>query len=32
VMKAKESAAGRCISELDIEEDQIEEYIVRWVR
>jgi hypothetical protein len=31
-MKAKKSAAGRCISELDIEEDQIEEYIVRWVR
>jgi len=32
VMKAKKSATGRCISELDIEEDQIEEYIVRWVR
>ena len=32
VIKAKKSAAGRCISELDVQEADIEEYIVRWVR
>ncbi|OTG64289.1 YcgN family cysteine cluster protein [Acinetobacter silvestris] len=32
VMKAKKSAAGRCISEVDINEDDIEDYVVRWVR
>ena len=32
VQKAKKSAAGRCISETEINQDDIEEYIVRWVR
>lgn len=32
VIEARKSAAGRCISELDIDEDEIEDYIVRWVR
>ncbi|OTG85077.1 YcgN family cysteine cluster protein [Acinetobacter sp. ANC 4648] len=32
VIKAKKSAAGRCISEVDINEDDIEDYVVRWVR
>ena len=32
VIKAKKSAAGRCISEVDIHEDEIDDYIVRWVR
>lgn len=32
VVHAKKSAAGRCISETDIHEDDIDEYIVRWVR
>jgi uncharacterized protein len=32
VIKARKSAAGRCVSELDIHEDDIEDYIVRWVR
>ncbi len=32
VIKVKKSAAGRCISELDIDAEQIEDYIVRWVR
>lgn len=32
VIKARKSVAGRCISELDIDEDEIDEYIVRWVR
>ncbi|WP_121974628.1 YcgN family cysteine cluster protein [Acinetobacter stercoris] len=32
VMKAKKSAAGRCISETEINEEDIDEYIVRWVR
>lgn len=31
MIAAKKSAAGRCLSELDIDEDQIEDYIVRWV-
>lgn len=29
---AKKSAAKRCISEKDINPDDIEEYVVRWVR
>lgn len=32
VQKAKKSAAGRCISETEINQDDIEDYIVRWVR
>lgn len=32
VIKAKKSVAGRCISELEINEDDIEDYVVRWVR
>lgn len=32
VREARKSAAGRCISELDIDADDIEEYVVRWVR
>ena len=32
VIQAKKSAAGRCISEVDIKEEDIEDYVVRWVR
>lgn len=32
MIKARKSAAGRCISESDVDEDDIEDYIVRWVR
>lgn len=32
VIKAKKSVAGRCLSEKDINEDDIEDYIIRWVR
>ncbi len=32
VIHAKKSVAGRCISEADIDPDEIDEYIVRWVR
>ncbi|MHA3080648.1 YcgN family cysteine cluster protein [Acinetobacter sp. ANC 3791] len=32
VIKAKKSVAGRCISEESVSEDDIDEYIVRWVR
>ena len=32
VITAKKTAAGRCISELEIDPEEIEEYIVRWVR
>lgn len=32
VISARKSAAGRCISEENINEDDIDEYIVRWVR
>ena len=32
ILQARKSAAGRCLSETDIHEDEIEEYIVRWVR
>lgn len=32
VIKAKKSAAGRCLSEVYVSEDDIEDYIVRWVR
>ncbi|TCB76663.1 YcgN family cysteine cluster protein [Acinetobacter sp. ANC 4173] len=32
VIKARKSAAGRCISEIEVDEEQIDEYIVRWVR
>lgn len=32
VIRAKKSAAGRCISESEIDEEQIEDYVVRWVR
>ncbi|MFV5614943.1 hypothetical protein VXQ97_21140, partial [Acinetobacter baumannii] len=26
------SVAGRCIPETDVHEDDIEDYVVRWVR
>ena len=32
VIKARKSAAGRCVSETAVNEDEIEDYIVRWVR
>ena len=32
VIQAKKSAAGRCISEVDVKEEDIEDYVVRWVR
>lgn len=32
VIQARKSAAGRCLSEVDVAEDELEEYIVRWVR
>ncbi|NHB59108.1 YcgN family cysteine cluster protein [Acinetobacter sp. 194] len=32
VMHARKSAAGRCISEIHVDEDDIDEYVVRWVR
>ena len=32
IIKAKKSAAGRCISETEVDEEEIDEYIVRWVR
>lgn len=32
IRKARKSAAGRCVSEDDVNEDDIEDYIVRWVR
>lgn len=32
IVQARKSAAGRCISEDDIDEDDIDEYVVRWVR
>ena len=32
MIKARKSAAGRCISEVEVQEDDIEDYIVRWVR
>lgn len=32
MIQARKSAAGRCLSESDIHEDDIEDYIVRWVR
>lgn len=32
VIKARKSAAGRCISETEVDEEQIDEYIVRWIR
>ncbi|WP_353170462.1 YcgN family cysteine cluster protein [Acinetobacter rudis] len=32
VIRAKKSVAGRCISEQDINQEEIDEYIVRWVR
>ncbi|WP_216936639.1 MULTISPECIES: YcgN family cysteine cluster protein [unclassified Acinetobacter] len=32
VIQARKSAAGRCLSEADIHEEDIEDYIVRWVR
>lgn len=32
VIKAGKSAAGRCISETEVDEDDIEDHIVRWVR
>lgn len=32
ILKAKKSAAKRCISETDIDADDIEDYVVRWVR
>lgn len=32
VIQARKSVAGRCISELEVNEEQIEDYIIRWVR
>ena len=32
ILKAKKSAAGRCISENEVDPEQIEDYVVRWVR
>ena len=32
MLNARKSAAGRCISETQVSEDEIEDYIVRWVR
>ena len=32
VIAARKSAAGRCISEQEIDPEEIDEYIVRWVR
>lgn len=32
ILKAKKSAAGRCINEKTVNQDDIEDYIVRWVR
>ena len=32
IIQAKRSAAGRCISEVEVDEEQIEDYIVRWIR
>ncbi|ENV14095.1 YcgN family cysteine cluster protein [Acinetobacter schindleri] len=32
VIKARKSAAGRCLSELEVDEDEMEDHIVRWVR
>lgn len=32
VRQARKSAAGRCVSEKDINEADIEEYVIRWVR
>ncbi len=32
IIQAKKSAAGRCISEVEVDEEQIEDYIVRWIR
>lgn len=32
VIQAKKSVAKRCISEQDISDDDLEDYIVRWVR
>ena len=32
VRKARKSAAGRCISETAIDPEDIEEYVIRWVR
>lgn len=32
ILKARKSVAGRCISEKEVDADEIDEYIVRWVR
>lgn len=32
VREARKSVAGRCISETEVDPDDIEEYVVRWVR
>lgn len=32
ILAARKSAAGRCISEEDVDPEEIEDYIVRWVR
>ena len=32
VIKARKSVAGRCISEAEIDSEEIDEYIVKWVR
>ena len=32
ILKARKSAAGRCISENNVAEEDLEDHIVRWVR
>lgn len=32
VREARKSVAGRCISETEVDPDDVEEYVVRWVR
>ncbi len=32
VKKAKKSVAGRCIPETEVDPEELEEYVVRWVR
>ncbi|MEY2862891.1 MAG: hypothetical protein RLY58_598 [Pseudomonadota bacterium] len=32
VREARKSAAGRCIPETDVHDDDIEDYVVKWVR
>lgn len=32
VVRAKKSVAGRCLSETEVPEDELEEHVIRWVR